>query len=250
MTFPPNFDQVIAQESAFLVQLAYDQFKNSTWDLGTGYQELGSLIADGERFGFVALNLTTQNVFVVFRGTQTLIDWMANVSFPQVKHPWGGVEAGFSGVYQQCSLSVLTAVRRVPGKPVFVTGHSLGGALATLATADLAINEIPAAMYNIASPRVGNNAFAKEFDDNARVLARWRVANTEDIVTTVPFATPNLGAAPEANKFTLLLAALHGLDYTHVGTAVNFTVNNGSIIGNHDIKTYIAALGKHLTVAT
>jgi triacylglycerol lipase len=244
MTFPPGFDQTIAQECALLVKIAYDQFRNPTWNLGTGYQELGSLIAQGERFGFVALNLTTQNVFVVFRGTQTPMDWMANLSFPQVPHTWGMVEAGFSRLYQQCSASVITAVKRVPGAPVFVTGHSLGGALATLATADLAINGIAAAMYNIASPRVGNNAFAAQFDGNVQVLARWRIANTEDIVTTVPLATPNLGGVPlpPTSPLAFLLLPMHKLDYTHVGTAVNFTVNNGSIIDNHDIKTYIAAL--------
>jgi len=62
-------------------------------------------------------------------------------------------------------------------------------------------------------------------------------------VTTVPLATPNLGEIlPPTSPFALLLLPMHKLDYTHVGTSVNFTVNNGSIIGNHDIKTYIAAL--------
>jgi len=246
MIFPPEFNQLIAQEAAFLVKIAYDQFRNPAWNLGTGYQELGSLIAQGERFGFVALNLTTQNVFVVFRGTQTGIDWLANLSFPQVAHPWGEVEEGFSGLYQQCSLSVITAVLRVLGKPVFVTGHSLGGALATLATADLAINGVPAAMYNIASPRVGNGSFAGKFNANSQVVGRWRIVNTEDIVTTVPLATPNLaGALPPTSRFALLLLLpTHQLDYTHVGTAVSFTVNNGSIIGNHHINTYIAELAQ------
>src|SRR2546423_4996638 len=113
MTFPSQFNQLIAQEAAFLVKLAYEQFRNAAWNLGTGYQELGSLIAQNERFGFVALNLTTQNVFVVFRGTQTPTDWLANLSFPQVPHAWGMVEKGFSGLYQQCSVSVITAVKRV-----------------------------------------------------------------------------------------------------------------------------------------
>jgi triacylglycerol lipase len=243
MLFPPGFDQAIAQEAASLVKAAYDQYKNPTWDLGPGYQELGSLSADGERFGFVALNLATQNAFVVFRGTATLIDWLADLSFPQVAHPWGMVEDGFSRVYAQCSVSVITAVKRVPGAPIFVTGHSLEAGLATLATADLAIHGIAAAMYNIASPRVGNAAFTSAFNANSQVLARWRIANTEDIVTTVPLATPNLaGVLPATSRFALALFLMHKLDYTHVGTAVNFTVNNGSIVGNHAIETYIAAL--------
>ena len=244
MTLPFEFNQLIAQETAFLVKLAYEQFRNATWNLGTGYQVLGSLIAQQERFGFVALNLTTQNVFVVFRGTLTPMDWLADLSFPQVPHAWGMVEKGFSGLYQECSVSVITALKRVPGAPkVFVTGHSLGSALATLATADLAINGIAAAMYTIASPRVGNAAFADEFNVNGQVAARWRIVNTEDIVTTVPLATPSVGdILPPTSALARLLLPMRKFDYTHVGTAVNFTVNKGSIIENHDIRTYIAAL--------
>src|SRR5260370_32831278 len=146
MIFPPEFNQLIAQEDAFLVKIAYDQFRNPAWNLGTGYQELGSLIEQGERFGFVALNLTTQNVFVVFRGTQTSIDWLANLSFPQVAHPWGEVEEGFSGLYQQCSLSVITAVQRVLGKPGFFIGPSLGRALCTSAYAGMWCQACPRAL--------------------------------------------------------------------------------------------------------
>lgn len=242
MDFPSAFSQSIAKEAAFLVQLAYQQFRNSTWDLGSGYQELGSLHAQGERFGFVALNLTSKNVFVVFRGTQTPLDWIANFSFRQVPHAWGKAEQGFTDIYRQCSGSVLTAVQRAPGASVFVTGHSLGGALATLATADLAIHNIACSMYNLASPRTGNTEFAGNFNTSALIQARWRIANTEDIVTTVPLATPTLGVAHGASALATLTALMEQLDYTHVGTAVNFTVNNSSIIANHDIKTYIAAL--------
>ena len=59
----------------------------------------------------------------------------------------------------------------------------------------------------------------------------------------MPLATPNLGEVlPPGSPFAVLLSLMHKLDYTHVGTAVNFTVSNGSIIGNHGIGTYIAAL--------
>ncbi len=160
----------------------------------------------------------------------------------QVPHAWGQAEEGFSRIYQQCSGSVLTAVRRVPGANVFVTGHSLGGALATLATADLAINGIASAMYNIASPRTGNTEFAAAFNANGLIKARWRIVNTEDSVTTVPLATPRLGVEQGLSALATLVALMEKLDYTHVGTAVNFTVNNSSIIANHDINTYIAAL--------
>lgn len=47
-----------------------------------------------------------------------------------------------------------------PGVSVYITGHSMGGALAVLAAYDLAVNfSIKVNMYNFGGPRVGNQAF-------------------------------------------------------------------------------------------
>lgn len=73
---------------------------------------------------------------------------------------------------------------------VYVTGHSLGGALATLCAYDLAARRhvYPTphhlALYNFGSPRVGNRAFAKEF--NRLVPDAWRIVNRNDAVCSVP----------------------------------------------------------------
>ncbi|PNG99177.1 Lipase, partial [Tetrabaena socialis] len=68
---------------------------------------------------------------------------------------------------------------------VLVTGHSLGGALATLAVHDLA-KRMPThaqqaiSLYSYGAPRVGNEPFVGEFDRLVRNT--WRVTNTNDIV--------------------------------------------------------------------
>ncbi|PRW20266.1 alpha beta-hydrolase isoform A [Chlorella sorokiniana] len=74
---------------------------------------------------------------------------------------------------------------------LYITGHSLGGALATLCTFDCARRVWrrgavrPAIVhYNYGSPRVGNKAFADAFDQ--LVPNTWRVANTNDAVASVP----------------------------------------------------------------
>ncbi|KAL4420729.1 hypothetical protein ABPG75_010385 [Micractinium tetrahymenae] len=74
---------------------------------------------------------------------------------------------------------------------LYITGHSLGGALSTLCTFDCARRmwrTTPAAPrlvhYNYGSPRVGNRTFAAEFD--RLVPNAWRVANANDAVTLVP----------------------------------------------------------------
>jgi triacylglycerol lipase len=246
----------MAIESAKLVVQAYEQFDHfksgTSWSLQGDYDTLGLLKADPpgpnprkEPFGFVARNRTSGDVFVTFRGTQTLEDWFTNISFPQTPHPWGHAEKGFNDLYAQCAPDVRAAAQGAGGAPRFVaTGHSLGGALATLATADLVLSGVspPVEMYNLASPRVGDRAFAREF--NQRVPTGWRIVNTEDIVTTVPIATPVLTSSrlPHSVLTGILLLA-HRLDYEHVGNPVNFTVHNGSILANHEMPTYLAALG-------
>jgi len=83
--------------------------------------------------------------------------------------------------------------------PVYVTGHSLGGALATLSALDIAYNFKPkfksVSMYSLASPRVAdawNNAQDKggagTFVSNYQqhVPDSYRIVNTADSVPTLP----------------------------------------------------------------
>lgn len=71
-----------------------------------------------------------------------------------------------------------------------VTGHSLGGALATLCAYDVAHldwkggKKAPVVAVTWASPRVGNKAFKESM--NEMVASHVRVANKGDIVPTVP----------------------------------------------------------------
>lgn len=73
---------------------------------------------------------------------------------------------------------------------VYVTGHSLGGALATLLALELSSSQlakrgaISVTMYNFGSPRVGNRKFAEVY--NEKVKDSWRVVNHRDIIPTVP----------------------------------------------------------------
>ena len=69
--------------------------------------------------------------------------------------------------------------------PIYITGHSLGGALATLCSLDLNMN-----LYNntttvtIGSPRVGNKAFIDMY--NMMVGNSYRVKNYGDIISHFP----------------------------------------------------------------
>jgi predicted lipase len=68
--------------------------------------------------------------------------------------------------------------------PIYITGHSLGGALAQIGTAVFGNDQI-AACYTFGSPRVGNNIF-----DLWVKPPSYRVINYADIVPQVPIPVP------------------------------------------------------------
>jgi triacylglycerol lipase len=252
---PPGFDLPIALEAAELVMQAYEQFAafkaGQAWSIQGDYTNLGAFSAKAgglftefdrpEPFGFVAQNNSSKNVFATFRGTETPEDWLSNIAINQSAHPWGPVEEGFAKLYAQCSSAVLDAVKRAGAARVVSTGHSLGGALSTLAAADLAINQVAVQLYNFASPRTGSPSFAGTF--NQKIASAWRTVNTEDLVTTVPLSTPNLGSDKPPHGFLgVVIGIARKLDFEHVGSAVSFTSFNGSILTNHQMLTYLTAL--------
>jgi triacylglycerol lipase len=274
---PQGFNRSVAVELGNLVLAAYDQFRAragrpSKWPLSAPYQLLAEFSATPpppahgvEKFGFVARRTDTGDVYVVFRGTQTIGDWLANVDFIQTgqQHGWGKTERGFAGVYSGSAPVIIGALKNA-GSParVFVTGHSLGGSLATLCAADVRASlDATTTLYAFASPRTGDRAFAARF--NTECPDTWRIVNTEDIVNTVPLAATAVAelnltgldhVARDIEKLPLVgnsitrpldrvRSLLDGDNYEHVGTPVDFTQHNGSIVANHQMDTYLAALG-------
>ena len=69
----------------------------------------------------------------------------------------------------------------ISGKPIYVAGHSLGGAVAVVASAMIGRDEV-AACYTFGSPRVGNRTF-----DVYVKPPHYRIVNGWDVVPLVPF---------------------------------------------------------------
>lgn len=70
---------------------------------------------------------------------------------------------------------------------IFFTGHSLGGALATLAAADVAARHPagrPPVLYSFGQPKVGDAAFGAAVDE--LLPAAFRVVNDVDVVARAP----------------------------------------------------------------
>lgn len=133
-------------------------------------------------------------VVVSFRGTSGIKDAFSDLlvvkcRLPRKKFIFIGprVHFGFSNAYESVRKQVIESVKSLanPNSKLYVTGHSLGGALATLGALDLSQTlKREVSMYNIGSPRVGNHSFEKLY--RKRVPNSWRVVNDEDIITTIP----------------------------------------------------------------
>jgi len=79
----------------------------------------------------------------------------------------------------------------VPHKKIWVTGHSMGAALASLFVAQLLLNDDKllenfGGLYTYGQPRCGNEDYCKLFHDLEKQGLVYRVVNKKDIITKVP----------------------------------------------------------------
>jgi triacylglycerol lipase len=263
MYFPKRFSIPLAMEIGGLVTQAYEQFAafeaEQPWSLSGGYRMAGE-INYGQKVdsGLDGLGIDLRKLlglkkrevvsvpigfiaegggrtFVIFRGTKTPKEWVNNFSINLKSCPvsgFGSVHDGFLDMYGSAKDDLAKALAQAGGKSrLYIGGHSLGAAMATLAMADIEVSlgRAVAALYTFGSPRVGDAAFAAAF--NARFAGRsFRVANSSDIVTSIPLPIPIVGPL--------------GGYFSHVDTPVDFSRQDNDIEANHAMKTYLAELEK------
>ena len=134
---------------------------------------------------------------IVFRGTQELQDWKTNLdatttNIERSSRVIGKLHAGFNAAYLSVDKEIKMALDSQNNgesilpkdRPIYITGHSLGGALATVATWYLSGHRL-AACYTFGAPRVGN----PELEQYYRTPV-YRVVNAAD---PVPFVPPGGG---------------------------------------------------------
>jgi len=187
-------------------------------------------VRDRVPFGFILepTNTDSKEIYIIIRGTQTAPEWFNNLNFnpketyfleEEFGEEFGTVHRGFNNIY----------TKRNPGNPqredddepsikkaiddyirdkepdrdstVYIAGHSLGAALATLASVHVHSKNYfsqPPILYTFASPRVGTENFASLFNptlkspQNLEKITAYRVINSEDIIATFPIASPRI----------------------------------------------------------
>jgi hypothetical protein len=106
----------------------------------------------------------------------------------------GKVHRGFRDALDEVWPELLPLLRELDGKgcKIWITGHSLGGALATLCAARYGRAQ---GAYTFGAPRVGNDEFRAHL-----AVDIYRVVNNEDIVPRLPM----LGIYVHAGKLELI----------------------------------------------
>ena len=133
------------------------------------------------------------------------------------------------------TLQAAARAARARGDRVFLTGHSLGGALATVTAWQLEREGIDVqGVYPVASPRVGNLAFA--LDHDARLGTRsQRLQKDADPVPNVPPGPP-LGSYAHVRRLVDLVGNAVVLDRPLERIVVGFD------LADHDSSGYALAL--------
>jgi triacylglycerol lipase len=239
-----ELNQAQIQRALFLAAVCgqtYTQFTNpdGTFVLPPPYTlfeplEAKSLLGQWERFGFIWKS--ADEIIIAFRGTSSASNWIADAIATQQKFKWakdaGLTHRGFTGIYGSARRQIHSALRQLPeDRTLYLTGHSLGAALATLCAMDLAANtnRVPI-LFTFGSPRVGDPDFVQAFAK--QVPNSYRIHNEFDPVTHIP---PTIFKLPRQEKTYY---------YRHVPASYPLYFADASLSSNHSIGSYYAELAE------
>ncbi|KAJ3410186.1 hypothetical protein CcCBS67573_g00886 [Chytriomyces confervae] len=151
--------------------------------------------------GYTAANPATDTIIVAFRGTNSLDTWISDLLIAKPDYdlpsapPGTKVHYGFLSLWHPVRDQVIANVTLLldlfPTAHVIFTGHSLGGALATIAAADIFQHmeyRLPPSritLLTFAQPRVGNPTFA-QWVNSFQFSRTQRVTNQDDWTPHLP----------------------------------------------------------------
>ncbi|NRA63353.1 MAG: lipase family protein [Pseudobacteriovorax sp.] len=208
-----RYQKNLAETRDAMALLAFSTYKNSEYGLPGEFGVKSDLIKDAKPLpdgtGFVFTYQLTSGTatrpakeaqIVAFRETFTNADWADNASFfltiPTPDNRYGLAHRGFyRSALRMKDLLVGTEdtpglLDKDPNKPIYLTGHSRGGALAVL-VGNMLIRErgiVPSAVFTFGAPKVGDKDYT-DFIFDSRLKDRIHTTNT--IGDAAPLTPPD-----------------------------------------------------------
>ena len=197
-----GFELGNARALMWFSQLAYETHRPSTieavrnkWvftSVSPFIQQKTSLTGSFETCGLIGQR--DKAVILAFAGTDPGI-WQNLVSdFMPIPRAGSDIHDGFRMAAEAAQPQIDRAVQlcRQSGNPLFITGHSLGAALAALAALNATNAGMPpAAVYTFGMPRVGGPQFVASYAGLSKVT--YRLVHGIDLVARVPPGSRDAG---------------------------------------------------------
>ncbi|EKG10276.1 Lipase class 3 [Macrophomina phaseolina MS6] len=176
----PDTKLTCATENCPLVQAA-----NTT----TVSEFENSLITDVT--GFVATDSTNNLIVVSFRGSGSVRNYLTDLSFPLVDasdicagcHAFGGFYTAWTEARKGVLAAVEAAADANPSYKIVSVGHSLGGAVAVFAAAQLRNDGYDVELYTFGQPRIGSSKISSYITDQG---SNFRITHKADPVPKLP----------------------------------------------------------------
>jgi predicted lipase len=200
-----------AAKYAVYCQEVYQNFSTVTFG---GLVEKPVLISQAKTDSNCAILPDGSGIVIVFRGSESITNWETNLDTQEEQkefdqrvirgvivgqqeqvYPYAGesssgalMHRGFTTAYFSVRDQIHDYIKNHSVSSVIATGHSLGGALATLCAVDIQYNfsdKVTALeAYTYGSPKVGNDGFRDSY--NRRVPNTYRFVHGMDIVPELP----------------------------------------------------------------
>lgn len=200
------FDRTLATQLGFCCQYAYaaSPFLTDRLELAGGPAPFTCCDAGATPTSFATLLTYDEYRILAFQGTITrnfpdiakyhfdaALDWLQNFRIELIGsdklsfHVPGRVHQGFALQLEGIYAKLVAELAKDRTTPIYVTGHSQGGAVAAIATKALVNDGFPVgATYTFAAPRPGDAAFAASVTTEVH-----RIEYGDDIVPHVPMRT-------------------------------------------------------------
>ena len=235
----PVYDSKMAYDLLLLSAAAYDDaphvcmehMQENIPDIDTDFQIEATFIEEcslmrptGRCVAVLGYAHDKQRITIAFRGTESHTDQLEDEILTVLLTSKVGFEDGGNGEVQRYFENAYNVLKgcvfdrldemmtSYPNYNVVVTGHSLGGAVATITAYQLIkqgkVLREKLELYTFGSPRAGDKNFA--FEHSTTVRTSWRVVHYKDCVVHIPTCKGPCTEAGEKSPYQVRTEVYYG----------------------------------------